>query len=273
MECKEKDRLDIVMVQKGIAASREKAKALINSGGVLVNDVVAAKPGQQIEYDADIKVTAQELKYVSRGGFKLEKALESFKIALNDRVCLDIGASTGGFTDCMLQNGAKKVFAVDVGTEQLAEKLKNDKRVVSREKLNIRYCGYSDFNEKIDFVSIDVSFISLTKILEAVKRITDGGRNGEEQPAEVVCLVKPQFEAGRENIGKHGIVKNPKVHKEVLKRVIAYAKETGFSVMGLDSSPIKGGDGNIEYLLWLSGDKELVGRDPDIDAVIKKAHK
>lgn len=273
MEYKEKDRLDIIMVQKGLTASREKAKLLINSGDVVVNGVKAVKPGQQIEFDADIKVTAQELKYVSRGGLKLEKAIESFKISLKDKTCLDIGASTGGFTDCMLRNGAGKVFAIDVGTEQLAEKLKNDARVVSREKTNIRYCDYSDFNERIDFVSIDVSFISLTKILEAVKQITAGGRTEKDAAADVVCLVKPQFEAGRENIGKHGIVKNPKVHKEVIKRVVACARENGFSVMGLDYSPIKGGDGNIEYLLWLSGNAKIVIKEPDIDDVIKKAHK
>lgn len=273
MEHKEKERLDVVMVQRGVAVSREKAKLIINAGEVLVNGIKVTKPGQQVENDAEIIVTAPELKYVSRGGFKLEKAIDSFGITLKDKICLDIGASTGGFTDCMLQNGAVKVFAVDVGTEQLAEKIRNDERVISREKTNIRYCDYADFNERIDFVSIDVSFISLTKILEAVKNIILGGRTEEDTPAEIVCLVKPQFEAGRENIGKHGLVKNPKVHKEVIKRVIAYAREIGFSVMGLDYSPIKGGDGNIEYLLWLSGNAKAVTGEPDIEAVIKKAHK
>ncbi len=239
-----KERLDLLLVQRGLAASREKAKAVIMAGSVFVNGQREDKAGTMIDEKAEITVKGSKLRYVSRGGLKLEKAMESFGIALDGRVCMDVGASTGGFTDCMLQNGALKVYSVDVGHGQLDWKLRGDVRVVCMEKTNIRYVVPDDIQEPPSFVSIDVSFISLTKVLGPVRELmTDEG--------EIVCLIKPQFEAGREKVGKKGVVRDPAVHEEVIRKVIAYAIQLGFEGAGLTYSPIKGPEGNIEYLLYL----------------------
>ncbi len=238
----EKERLDVLLVKRNLAESREKAKAIIMAGDVFVDGVREDKAGSVFPVSAGIEVRGVPMKYVSRGGFKLEKAIEVHGVALNGSVCMDVGSSTGGFTDCMLQNGAVKVFAVDVGTNQLAWKLRQDERVVSMEKTNIRYVTPEDIGELVDFVSIDVAFISLTLVLTPVKELMKPG-------AEIVCLIKPQFEAGREKVGKKGVVREPKVHEEVIEKVLRHAAELGFELLHLDFSPIKGPEGNIEYLL------------------------
>ena len=239
-----KERLDVLMVQRSLAESREKAKALIMSGIVYVNGQKEDKAGTSFEETVQIEVRGSTLKYVSRGGLKLEKAMSHFGVGLAGRVCMDVGASTGGFTDCMLQNGAVKVYAVDVGHGQLAWKLRNDDRVICMEKTNIRYVTPEDIGDHIEFASIDVSFISLTKVLGPVKQLlTDDG--------QVVCLIKPQFEAGREKVGKKGVVREKSVHLEVIEMVMGYAGSIGFGILGLEFSPIKGPEGNIEYLLYL----------------------
>ena len=232
------------MVQRNLAESREKAKALIMSGIVYVNGQKEDKAGTSFEETVQIEVRGSTLKYVSRGGLKLEKAMSRFGVQLAGKVCMDVGASTGGFTDCMLQNGAVKVYAVDVGHGQLAWKLRNDDRVICMEKTNIRYVTPEDIGDRIEFSSIDVSFISLTKVLGPVKQLlTDNG--------QVVCLIKPQFEAGREKVGKKGVVREKSVHLEVIEMVSDYARSIGFGILGLEFSPIKGPEGNIEYLLYL----------------------
>ena len=239
-----KERLDVLMVQRNLAESREKAKALIMSGIVYVNGQKEDKAGTSFEETVQIEVRGNTLKYVSRGGLKLEKAMSRFGVQLAGKVCMDVGASTGGFTDCMLQNGAVKVYAVDVGHGQLAWKLRNDDRVICMEKTNIRYVTPEDLGDRIEFASIDVSFISLTKVLGPVKQLlTDEG--------QVVCLIKPQFEAGREKVGKKGVVREKSVHLEVIEMVMDYARSIGFGILGLEFSPIKGPEGNIEYLLYL----------------------
>ena len=239
-----KERLDVLMVQRNLAESREKAKALIMSGIVYVNGQKEDKAGTSFEETVQIEVRGNTLKYVSRGGLKLEKAMSRFGVQLAGKVCMDVGASTGGFTDCMLQNGAVKVYAVDVGHGQLAWKLRNDDRVICMEKTNIRYVTPEDIGDRIEFSSIDVSFISLTKVLGPVKQLlTDNG--------QVVCLIKPQFEAGREKVGKKGVVREKSVHLEVIEMVSDYARSIGFGILGLEFSPIKGPEGNIEYLLYL----------------------
>lgn len=239
-----KERLDVLMVQRSLAESREKAKALIMSGIVYVNGQKEDKAGTSFDDMAQIEVRGSTLKYVSRGGLKLEKAMSHFGVELEGKVCMDVGASTGGFTDCMLQNGAVKVYSVDVGHGQLAWKLRNDDRVVCMEKTNIRYVTPEDIGDRIRFASIDVSFISLTKVLGPVKALlTEDG--------QVVCLIKPQFEAGREKVGKKGVVREKSVHLEVIRMVIQYALSIGFEVLNLEYSPIKGPEGNIEYLLYL----------------------
>lgn len=239
-----KERLDVLMVQRNLAESREKAKALIMSGIVYVNRQKEDKAGTSFEETVQIEVRGNTLKYVSRGGLKLEKAMSRFGVQLAGKVCMDVGASTGGFTDCMLQNGAVKVYAVDVGHGQLAWKLRNDDRVICMEKTNIRYVTPEDIGDRIEFASIDVSFISLTKVLGPVKQLlTDEG--------QVVCLIKPQFEAGREKVGKKGVVREKSVHLEVIEMVMDYARSIGFGILGLEFSPIKGPEGNIEYLLYL----------------------
>ena len=259
-----KDRLDILLVKRGLAESREKAKAVIMSGIVYVDGQKEDKAGQTFADTANIEVRGNTLKYVSRGGLKLEKAMECFDVSVKDKVCMDIGASSGGFTDCMLQNGAKKVYAGDVGHGQLAWKLRNDTRVVVMEKTNIRYVKPEDIGESIDFASIDVSFISLSKVLPAAYNLL--GECGE-----IVALIKPQFEAGREKVGKKGVVREKSTHIEVIQNCFAYAKDNGFFVRELEFSPVKGPEGNIEYLYHLvkSGD---VDSDIDIEAVVNTAH-
>lgn len=239
-----KERLDVLLVKGGFAESREKAKAIIMSGNVFVNNNREDKAGQTFDEKAIIEVRGNTLKYVSRGGLKLEKAMANFEVSIDGKICMDVGASTGGFTDCMLQNGAVKVYSIDVGHGQLAWKLRQDERVVCMEKTNIRYVTNEDIPDLIDFSSIDVSFISLTKVLGPVRNLlADNG--------QVVCLIKPQFEAGREKVGKKGVVRDKKVHIEVIKMVVEFAKSIGFNVLNLDFSPIKGPEGNIEYLLYL----------------------
>lgn len=241
---KKKERLDVLLVKRCLAESREKAKAVIMAGDVFVNGQREDKAGSTFEEDVNIEVKAAAMKYASRGGYKLEKAVSLWDIRLEGMVCMDAGSSTGGFTDCMLQNGASKVYAVDVGTNQLAWKLRQDERVVSMEKTNIRYITHNDIPDKISFVSIDVAFISLTKVLIPIRDILeDGGR--------IVCLVKPQFEAGREKVGKKGVVRDQAVHLEVLENIMVYVLSEGFSIIDLSYSPIKGPEGNIEYLLYI----------------------
>lgn len=240
----EKERLDVLLVNRGMVESREKAKAVIMTGNVFVNEQREDKAGQKFPVDVYIEIRGKKLKFVSRGGYKLEKALQVFPITLTDLTCMDVGASTGGFTDCMLQNGAKFVYSIDVGTNQLAWKLRQDERVRSMEKTNIRYVTPEDVGEPVDFVSIDVAFISLTKVLEPIWHLM-------KDEAQMVCLIKPQFEAGREKVGKKGVVRDLAVHKEVMEHVISYAKSLGFVIKGLDFSPIRGPEGNIEYLLHI----------------------
>lgn len=239
-----KERLDVLLVKKGLASSREKAKAIIMSGIVFVDGQREDKAGSTFDEKQQIIIKGKTLKYVSRGGLKLEKAMDNFGISLEGKVCMDVGASTGGFTDCMLQNGAIKVYSVDVGHGQLDWKLRNDERVVCMERTNMRYMTEDDIEEKASFVSIDVSFISLTKILPAVSRIL-------ETEGQVVVLIKPQFEAGREKVGKKGVVRDPKVHEEVIEKICDFASSNGFLLLHLDYSPIKGPEGNIEYLLHM----------------------
>ena len=261
-----KERLDVLLVKKGLAPSREKAKTMIMEGNVFVGHNREDKPGSTFPEDCEIEIHGNTLKYVSRGGLKLEKAMSHFDISLEGKVCMDIGASTGGFTDCMLQNGAAKVYAVDVGYGQFAWKLRQDPRVVCMEKTNIRYVMPEDIDDVLDFASVDVSFISLTKVLGPARELLkDGGR--------MVCLIKPQFEAGREKVGKKGVVRDKAVHEEVITTVITFALENGFSVHNLEYSPIKGPEGNIEYLVFLEKtDQPAQAEGVDIHAVVEAAH-
>ena len=262
-----KERLDVLLVNRGLAESREKAKAIIMSGNVYVEGQKEDKAGSTFVDTANIEVRGNTLKYVSRGGLKLEKAMENFDVTIEGKVCMDVGSSTGGFTDCMLQNGAVKVYSVDVGHGQLAWKLRNDERVVCMEKTNIRYVTPEDVADKIDFSSIDVSFISLTKVLLPVKNLlTDDG--------QIVCLIKPQFEAGREKVGKHGVVRDKAVHEEVIQMVIDYAISIGFEILNLEFSPVKGPEGNIEYLLHLQKHTEGIYESIpfEIKNIVDKAH-
>ncbi|MCQ2520044.1 MAG: TlyA family RNA methyltransferase [Lachnospiraceae bacterium] len=261
-----KERLDVLLVERGLAPSREKAKAVIMSGDVFVNGQREDKAGATFDPEkSNIEVKGAKLKYVSRGGLKLEKALEVFPIDLTGCICMDIGASTGGFTDCMLQNGAVKVYSIDVGHGQLAWSLRNDERVICMEKTNFRYTQPEDLADIPDFASVDVSFISLTKILEPAVNIIRPG-------AQMVCLIKPQFEAGREEVGKKGVVRDKKVHIDVVNRIVDYVKTIGFVVLGLDYSPIKGPEGNIEYLLFIEKSDEKQSVDLDINKVVDAAH-
>lgn len=249
-EHKKKERLDVLLVKRVMAESREKAKAIIMTGKVFVNGQREDKAGSTFPEDVQIEIHGTPMKYVSRGGYKLEKAIDLWQVPLDDRICMDVGSSTGGFTDCMLQNGAKKVYAIDVGTNQLAWKLRQDDRVVSMEKTNIRYVTHEEVEDEIAFSSIDVAFISLTKVLEPV-------RNLLQEHGQVVCLVKPQFEAGREKVGKKGVVRDKKVHLEVVCDVMTYAISIGFQILALSFSPIKGPEGNIEYLLYIEKGADL----------------
>ncbi len=266
-----KKRLDVLIFEKGLAESREKAKTVIMSGIVYVNGIREDKPGAGFNDDETLKleIRGQGLRYVSRGGLKLEKAINSFGISLDGFTCMDIGASTGGFTDCMLQNGAVKVFAVDVGHGQLAWKLRNDERVICMEKTNIRYIKPEDIdNERLDFASVDVSFISLSKVLPAARPLLKKG-------GEMVCLIKPQFEAGRDEVGKKGVVRDRKIHEKVINNIVLLVKELGFGIKGITYSPIKGPEGNIEYLIYIVNDDEPVCidvRENEISLLVDKAH-
>lgn len=248
-EQKKKERLDVLLVKRAIAESREKAKAIIMTGNVFVNEQREDKAGSTFPIDAKIEIKGTPMKYVSRGGYKLEKAIDLWQVPLEEKICMDVGSSTGGFTDCMLQNGAVKVYAIDVGTNQLAWKLRQDERVVSMEKTNIRYVTREQVPDAIDFSSIDVAFISLTKVLIPV-------RNLLREDGRVVCLIKPQFEAGREKVGKKGVVRDKKVHLEVVCQIMTYALSIGFDILNLSFSPIKGPEGNIEYLLYIEKNQE-----------------
>ena len=250
-----KERLDVLLVQQGFFSSREKAKAIIMAGNVFVDGQREDKAGAMFDPDkVRLEVKGQTLKYVSRGGLKLEKAIEAFDLDLTDKVCMDIGASTGGFTDCMLQNHAARVYSVDVGHGQLAWSLRTDERVVCMEKTNFRYLTPEDLPEKLDFASVDVSFISLSKILLPARRLL-------REEGQMVCLIKPQFEAGREKVGKKGVVREKRVQQEVIEKIYTLAHILGFKILGLDFSPIKGPEGNIEFLIYLqkdsTRDKEL----------------
>lgn len=261
-----KERLDLLLVQNGLASSREKAKAIIMSGIVYVNGQKEDKPGSTFCITAEIEVRGSTLRYVSRGGLKLEKAISTFQLDLTQKICMDVGASTGGFTDCMLQNGASKVYAIDVGHGQLDWKLRNDKRVVCLEKTNIRYITKEQVPEKIEFASIDVSFISLSKVLPAIQPLLSPN-------AEIIALIKPQFEAGREKVGKKGVVREKAVHIEVIQAVIHYAKENGYMVQALTYSPIKGPEGNIEYLYKLRWNIEIQNNvEIEIERIVNQAH-
>lgn len=263
-----KERLDVLLVKRNLVESREKAKAIIMAGNVFVNGQREDKAGTTFDTEKqriEIEVKGSTLKYVSRGGLKLEKAMNVFDVTVEDKVCMDIGSSTGGFTDCMLQNGAVKVFAVDVGHGQLAWKLRQDPRVVCMEKTNIRYVTVDDIGEFLDFASVDVSFISLTKVLPAAyAMLRDGG--------EMVCLIKPQFEAGREKVGKKGVVREKSVHREVIEMVIDFVLANGFQVLNLDYSPVKGPEGNIEYLLHIRKAEPMEYDKDQIRAVVEAAH-
>ncbi|MBB5336382.1 TlyA family RNA methyltransferase [Pectinatus brassicae] len=264
-----KQRLDVVLVEKGLEPSRERAKATIMAGLVLVNEQKIDKAGTMIDPELPIRVLGDSIGYVSRGGLKLEKAISAFDLDLQDKVCIDIGASTGGFTDCALKNGAKKVFAIDVGYGQLAWALRTDERVINMERTNIRYVTPTDLGELADFASIDVAFISLEKVLPVAKTLlmADG---------EIAALIKPQFEAGREFVGKKGVVKEPAVHKAVIKKIVDFSLETGFIIKALTFSPIKGPEGNIEYLIHLSNSQTAAAMTIDdavIDGIVTDAHK
>ena len=261
-----KERLDVLLVSRGLAESREKAKAIIMSGNVFVEGQREDKAGTTFPEEVNIEVRGHVLPYVSRGGLKLEKAMKEFHVTVDGKVCTDVGSSTGGFTDCMLQNGAVKVFSVDVGRGQLDWKLRNDERVVCMEKTNMRYVKPEDIADRLDFASVDVSFISLTKVLGPARELLND--NGE-----MVCLIKPQFEAGREKVGKKGVVRDKAVHEEVINKVIDFAVEIGFHILNLEYSPIKGPEGNIEYLVYIRKEAEGSREESvDVHAVVEAAH-
>ena len=262
-----KIRLDVAVFEGGYAPSREKAKAIIMAGQVYVNNQKADKAGIMINPEDKLEVRGSSLKYVSRGGLKLEKAMQAFPIDLNGKICMDVGASTGGFTDCMLQNGAKKVYSIDVGYGQLAWKLRCDERVVNLERTNFRYVTEEQVPDKIDFSSVDVSFISLKHILPVLFNLL--AENGS-----AVCLIKPQFEAGKEKVGKKGVVRELSVHLEVVESIISMCIENGFSVLGLDYSPVKGPEGNIEYLIYINKDgKTEVDSSVDAENIVNSSHR
>ncbi len=261
-----KKRLDVLVYEAGLAESREKAKAIIMSGIIYVDNQKADKPGTAYKEDVKIEMRGNKLKYVSRGGLKLEKAVAAFSLELKDMITMDIGASTGGFTDCMLQNGAKKVYAIDVGRGQLDWKLRSDERVVNLERTNIRYITREQVPDDIDFFSVDVCFISLCLVLPAVRPLL-------KSDACAVCLIKPQFEAGRENVGKNGVVRDKSVHAAVIQKICSFCLENGFDILDLDYSPIKGPEGNIEYLLYIRrSNAPAAMKDIDIHAVVEASH-
>lgn len=259
-----KKRLDVLMVEKGLVESRQKAQAIIMAGQVYSGEKRLDKAGMTLDEDTALEVRGQTLRYVSRGGLKLEKAMKHFPIDLKGKTAADIGASTGGFTDCMLQNGAAKVYAVDVGYGQLAWSLRSDERVVVLERTNARYLSHNEIPDVLDFASIDVSFISLKLILPALRQLMS-------EDGEVVALIKPQFEAGREKVGKKGVVRDPAVHLEVLEHFTQHAVEAGFTVKGIDFSPIRGPEGNIEYLGYMQakpGEPEW----GDLEDLVRRSH-
>ncbi len=261
-----KIRLDVAVFERGFAPSREKAKAIIMAGQVYVNNQKVDKAGFELKEDDKLEVRGNSLKYVSRGGLKLEKAMQVFPVTLDGKICADIGASTGGFTDCMLQNGAKKVYSVDVGYGQLAWKLRCDERVVNLERTNFRYCTKEQISDGLDFASVDVSFISLSHILPVLHPLL-------KENGEAVCLIKPQFEAGREKVGKKGVVRDLAVHLEVVEKIIKLALDCGYSVKGLDFSPVKGPEGNIEYLIYLEkSDCPEISGDINANELVNKSH-
>lgn len=261
-----KTRLDVLLTDRGLAPSRERAKALIMAGTVYIGGVKAEKAGDMVPEDADVEVRGEAIPYVSRGGLKLQKAIEAHQLDLTGAVCADIGASTGGFTDCMLQHGAKRVYAIDVGYGQLAWKLRTDERVVNLERTNIRYVTEEQIPELLDFGSIDVSFISLTLVLPVLYRLLRDGGEG-------ICLVKPQFEAGKGKVGKKGVVREPEIHLEVLKKIFAFCGEVGLSVKGIHFSPIKGPEGNIEYLFYFKKSPEpSVFTEEDLAQLVVRSH-
>ncbi len=272
-----RERLDTLLVKRDFFSSREKAKAAIIGENIRICNMLETKPGKTFDEDTlsndMIELVGETLKYVSRGGLKLEKAIETFTIDLSDKICMDIGASTGGFTDCMLQNGAGKVYSVDVGHDQLDKKLLDDSRVINMEGVNFRYIGESDVPEKLDFASVDVSFISLLMILPPALALL-------KNDGQMVCLIKPQFEAGRENIGKKGVVKDRKIHISVIGKIADNAQAFGFKVLGISFSPVRGPEGNIEYLIYLGKGSEDINAIPyssihrnDIIEVVESAHK
>lgn len=262
-----KQRLDIYLVENGMVSGRDLAKSLIMEGKVYINNQKADKAGEQVGEKDKVELRGEALKYVSRGGLKLEKAMSSFSISLENCVAMDIGASTGGFTDCMLQNGAKKVYSVDVGYGQLAWKLRTDERVVNMERTNIRYVTPEQLDEELDFASIDVAFISLKLVLPVAKTLL-------KEDGELVALIKPQFEAGRDKVGKKGVVRDPAVHKEVIYNITSFAQDNGFKVLGLDFSPIRGPEGNIEYLMYAKKSTDFDKNDftDTIDLLVEQSH-
>lgn len=262
-----KERLDVLLFSRGLTESRERAAALIMSGNVYVNGQKADKTGNKYPSNAEIDIKGSAIPYVSRGGLKLEKAIKAFELDLKDKVAMDVGASTGGFTDCMLQNGASKVYAVDVGYGQLAWKLRTDERVINLERTNVRYLTNEQVPEKVGFISIDVAFISLRLVLPPLV-------NFMQEDAQIMCLIKPQFEAGREKVGKKGVVRDINVHIEVVKEIVDFARgRLGFKILGMDYSPVKGPEGNIEYLLLLGKDgEEMENFEDHYLAVVKKSH-
>lgn len=258
-----KTRLDVYLTEHGFAQSRERAKSIIMSGHVFVNNQRSDKAGDIVPEGALVEVRGGELKYVSRGGLKLEKAVSEFSLDLKDKICMDVGASTGGFTDCMLQNGASKVYSVDVGYGQLAWKLRSDKRVINMERTNIRYVTDEQVPDKLDFASIDVAFISLKLVLPVVKSLLSDSGTG-------VALIKPQFEAGREKVGKKGVVRDPAVHAEVIQNVLDFTREMGLKISAVTFSPIRGPEGNIEYLMYFSKNGE--DNEIDVEGIVKQSH-
>ncbi len=261
-----KTRLDVAVFERGFAPSREKAKAIIMAGQVFVNNQKVDKAGFELKEDDKLEVRGNTLKYVSRGGLKLEKAMNEFPITLNGKICMDVGASTGGFTDCMLQNGAVKVYSIDVGYGQLAWKLRCDERVINLERTNFRYCTRNEVPDEIDFSSVDVSFISLKHILPVLNTLL-------KADGEAVCLIKPQFEAGKEFVGKKGVVRDLNVHIDVVEKVVNLATENGFGVCGLAFSPIKGPEGNIEYLIYLKkSENASVSKEIDVKSLVNQSH-
>lgn len=262
-----KERLDVLLVEKGIFNSRERARASIMAGDIFVDGMRVDKAGEKVKRSADIQFKGEALPYVSRGGLKLEKAIKKFSLDLKDKICLDIGASTGGFTDCMLQNGAKKVYSIDVGYGQFAWKLRVDPRVVCMERTNIRYVKPEDIGEYADFASIDVSFISLQKVFPAVLNLI-------KENGSIVALIKPQFEAGREKIGKKGVVREKSTHEEVINNIVNFVKKEGIKVIDIEYSPIKGPEGNIEYLIYITKDPEYtdVFNETRVFEVVESSH-